>query len=343
MSFSPSRSNRRGFTLIELLVVIAIIAILIGLLLPAVQKVRDAAARMSCQNNMKQLGLALHSFHDANNRMPPGGGDDTSPFGNGGSSWGSSWKVYILPYIEQNNLFQRWQFNGSSGWQNVNNLNLVSNITIKTYRCPASPLPDFTPGSTTNVTNSIQMYTTYVGVAGTTIDNPINTNIACCAGSGPINGGSGILCTNCQTKMTSITDGTSNTILVGEQSDFLRDNNNQPLYGTAEGAPTWPVCSQGPHGWVMGAGGGGVGAANGERQFNITTVRWQINQRGLGEVASNGTNWNSGSNFPFTSAHSGGANMLFADGSVKFLTNSTSLPILQALSSKDRGEVLPNF
>jgi prepilin-type N-terminal cleavage/methylation domain-containing protein/prepilin-type processing-associated H-X9-DG protein len=338
MFLSSFRSNRRGFTLIELLVVIAIIAILIGLLLPAVQKVRDAAARMSCQNNMKQLGLALHSFHDANNRMPPGGGDDTSPFGNGGSSWGSSWKVYILPNIEQNNIFQRWQFNNGSGWTNANNATLINKITIKTYRCPASTLPDFTPGTTDSNGIAFQMYTTYVGVAGTSIDNPVNTNLACCEGSGPINGGSGILCTNCQTKMTDITDGTSNTILVGEQSDFIRDNNNQPIM-----SGTWPVTSQGPHGWMMGAGGGGVGAANGERQFNITTVRWPINQRGLGASASNGTNFNSGSNFPFTSTHSGGANMLFADGSVKFLTTSTSLPILQALSSKNRGEVLPNF
>jgi len=328
----------RGFTLIELLVVIAIIAILIGLLLPAVQKVREAAARMQCQNNMKQLGIALHAFHDANGRMPPGGGDDTTPFGNGGSSWGSSWKVYILPYIEQDNLYKQWQFNGTSGWQNVNNLSKVDKLTIKTYRCPSSVLPDFHPGSCTNVTNSFQMFTTYVGVAGTSIDNPRNTNIGCCAGTGPINGGSGILCTNCTTKMTAITDGTSNTILVGEQSDHLRDNNNKP-YIPGTGALT----SQGPHGWVMGAGGGGIGAANGERQFNITTVRWTINMRGLDNSATNGTNENSGSNIPFTATHTGGANMLMGDGSVRFLSDTTALATLQALGSKDGGEVLPSF
>ena len=342
MFLSPSRGNRRGFTLIELLVVIAIIAILIGLLLPAVQKVREAAARMSCSNNMKQLGIALHSFHDANGRMPPGGGDDTTPFGNGGSSWGSSWKVYILPYIEQDNIQSKWQYNGGgqsgSGWQNVNNMNLINKITIKTYRCPSSPLPDFHPGSTTNTTNCFQMFTTYVGVAGSSIDTPVNTNIGCCQGSGPINGGSGILCTNCQIKMVQITDGTSNTILVGEQSDHLRDNNNQP-YIPGTGA----ITSQGPHGWAMGAGGGGVGAQNGERQFNIVTVRWQINQRGLGVGAGNGTNENSGSNIPFSSPHSGGAQMLFADGGVRFLTNATTLQTLQWLSSRAGGEVLPNF
>jgi len=338
MFLSPSPHNRRGFTLIELLVVIAIIAILIGLLLPAVQKVREAAARMSCSNNMKQIGIALHSFHDANNRMPPGGGDDTPPFGNGGSSWGSSWKVYILPYIEQNNIYNKWQFNNGSGWTNANNATLINMVTIKTYRCPSSTLPDFY--TITNDSNGIahNMFTSYVGVAGTTLDNPVNTNIGCCDGSGPINGGGGILCTNCQTTMVSITDGTSNTILVGEQSDHLRDNNNQPVPG-----PFGALTSQGPHGWVMGAGGGGVGAANGERQFNITTIRWPINQRGLGDSAANGTNNNSGSNFPFTSIHTGGCNILFADGSVRFMTNSTALQTLQWLGTKAGGETLPNF
>ncbi len=336
MFLSPCRGNRRGFTLIELLVVIAIIAILIGLLLPAVQKVREAAARMSCSNNMKQLGIALHSFHDANNRMPPGGGDDTPPFGTATSGWGSSWKVYILPYIEQDNLHRQWQYNQwSSGWQNANNLSLVNKVTIKPYRCPSSTLPDFHPSSTTNVTNSFQMFTSYVGVAGTSIDSPINTNIGCCNGSGNRNGGSGILHTNGQVTMVGITDGTSNTILVGEQSDHLRDANNRP-YIPGTGA----ITSQGPHGWTMGAGGGGVGASNGERQFNIVTTRWMINQRGLGTGSANGTNENSGSNIPFSSGHTGGAQMLMGDGSVRFMRDSTTLPVLQALSTRAGGETV---
>ena len=330
--------SRRAFTLIELLVVIAIIAILIGLLLPAVQKVREAAARMSCQNNLKQLGLACHNYHDQSQVLPPGAANDMPPFGTATSpQWGSSWKVYILPHIEQGNIFNKWQFTGSSGYTNSNNTNLTTNVMIKALRCPSSPVPEF---SNRGGGGGNMMNTSYTGVAGSALSGTGVYAVGCCNGSGPLAADNGILYAGSKVKLENISDGTSNTWLIAEQSDHLRDANGQPV---TAGYTTGVGNSSGLYSWMMGAahnaGGGQSGWGDG-RHFNCTTVRFQINQKGFANDSSNGTNNDVGTNFPINSAHSGGANVVLADGSVRFFRDSISITTWRALATRAGGEVI---
>jgi len=355
-SSSPRFRERRAFTLIELLVVIAIIAILIGLLLPAVQKVREAAARMKCQNNLKQIGLALHNYHDTNGTLPPGGATDAAPFGKDGTNtggWGSSWMVFILPAVEQNAFFQQWQLTASSGWGNGTDGALLNNVMIQTYRCPSTTLPDKQNGLTNPTTNPggngtamVPIYAAIAGAVNGLIPGYTETRTStggggagCC--NGGITAGSGVLYPNSQIKLTGITDGTSNTLLISEQADYLTTTSGQKVSWNASG----------PHGWAIGAHSGtppNYGNGGDARAMQMTTIRYPINQKTgwtptPGNCGSQGVCDNTGENIPLNSTHSGGVNALLGDGSVRFIRDSINIATLAQLATRDDGTVLADF
>lgn len=339
--------RRSGFTLIELLVVIAIIAVLIALLLPAVQQAREAARRSQCKNNLKQVGLALHNFHDTYLRFPPGGANDMQPFGNAsGPSWGSSWKVYILPYIDQAPVYMRWDLtSGNSGYVNANNLDLVNGLTLGVYACPSSSITPFAWNGRT------KMRTSYTGTAGAynvtagsaTNKNPFNVGIqqGCCNGTGSFASENGLLYAGSKTNMRDVTDGTSNTFIVHEESDYLRDAAGVPIAASKD-----YLNSSGIYGWTMGSAhalnqmqtGWGDG-----RHFNCSTVRYGINTRGLSGTAADGTNSDVGANFPISSQHVGGAHVLMTDGAVRFLSQNLNFDTLLRLAAKADNDPIGEF
>ena len=148
--FTPGRSRARGFTLIELLVVIAIIAVLIGLLLPAVQKVREAAARMTCSNNLKQIGLGIHNYHDTTERFPPML-SDSGQTAKGSPPYNAFFHFHILPYIEQNALFDAGLRNIPTVRDAAVNGNILRRQKVKGFQCPSdSTLVDFYPDTNTD-------------------------------------------------------------------------------------------------------------------------------------------------------------------------------------------------
>jgi prepilin-type N-terminal cleavage/methylation domain-containing protein/prepilin-type processing-associated H-X9-DG protein len=278
----PARTFRSAFTLIELLVVIAIIAILVGLLVSAVQQVRESAARTQCGNNLKQIGLACHSYHDANKRFPPGylangpctdGATDTAP------GWG--WAAYLLPYLEQGTIGRQLDFG-----QPVENSPAIQTM-IPLFLCPS----DLPPAAAFAVPDPF----------GAPVALAAPSSYAACVGgdesdtAGP--SGLGIFYRNSHIRLTDVTDGTSNTIMVGERA---WSNAN----GIWAGAVSGGVILSGARNPCPGSGANWYPAA--------TLVLAHSHLNNALTDADGGLD-------DFSSNHPGGANFVFADGSVHFL------------------------
>ncbi len=372
MPKSSHRSQRTAFTLIELLVVIAIIAILIGLLLPAVQKVREAAARAKCQNNLKQIGLAIHGYHDVNGYLVPAGVVDGKPFGGGpfdNNGDGSSWLVFLLPNIEQGPLYSRLTFQGDSGWvdngpkatsSGVNNVKAAAGAIISTYRCPSDPRqPTIRNGSNVQPIDSYPLTrSSYVAISGAVNDidgTGVFKEKRISAGPhGNTSYGGALAVGFNRVTLPGITDGTSNTMMVSEEAaqlSFVGPTSN-PGNGELGGEYDMTATANGFMRGNNGAGRDNSGNAkamdNGgdHRGQNFTTIRYRINQKtgwarnATGSGVTGGGYDSEKANIPLVSNHSGGVNALVGDGSVRFLRDSTDLLTLARFATRDDGQVL---
>jgi prepilin-type N-terminal cleavage/methylation domain-containing protein/prepilin-type processing-associated H-X9-DG protein len=305
------RTKRSAFTLIELLVVIAIIAILIAMLVPAVQKVREAASRTTCQNNLKQMGLAIHNYHDVNKAMP------ASRVG----PQHATWFVQILPYVEQSALYRQWDLSKSYYQQTP----AVQNALVALYVCPtrrtdamastqyevsSTGIPDSQehPGTQGDYAcNGGQFYNAIV-------DHPLCQGPMCYANS-TVNGAGQIVNTQSQTAMRDITDGMSNTFLVGEK------HSARSKWG--QSGPTW--------------GEGSIWNGDFPRNFSRIAgqTKWNLGQ-GPDDLAGP-------FHCKFGSWHTGVCQFVFADGHVAALSNGVDMDTLQKLACRNDGQVIPEY
>jgi len=305
---------RRGFTLIELLVVIAIIAILIGLLLPAVQKVRESAARMKCQNNMKQIGLGLNNFHATVGCFPPGGlsgatDNQTRSAARrvGVSTPGviHSWSPFLLPYIEQDNVAKQYSF--AVNWNNSANQAAIANV-IPAFQCPS------TPGGGTRVS-------TGGGVNNPPSDyapnNAYSSALATAGYCDVVPDRNGVLQVNRAYSIPEIRDGASNTMMMSE-------------------------CAGRPDSWVMGklVTVGGAQDGGWANRANEYIVHGALTTNGTTAPGPCHTNCNNGNEV--YSFHQGGANHVFADGSVHFITASMDIRQFVKFITRQGGDVTPS-
>jgi prepilin-type N-terminal cleavage/methylation domain-containing protein/prepilin-type processing-associated H-X9-DG protein len=319
------RSRRNGFTLIELLVVIAIIAVLVSLLLPAVQQAREAARIAQCKNNLKQIGLALHNYHDIHNVLPPaylylpGGGGLQGPpdptNGDAGPGW--AWGMMILPQLEQSPLYESFNVNIPC-WDPTNAA--PARAIVPSYICPSSPNPSdaynvIDGNGNTRAFFSRSNYVVSAGNFGVWDDpSPNLVNIA-----------NGVFYRNSRTRFRDISDGLSNTVFAGEKTPYHSDST---WVGVVPGSVTCPTP-------LFAFAGCDAGAA----QVNVHS-----GPGGPGEIPP--LIFPPGC-FQFTdemnSMHIPGGNVLFGDGSVKFIMKYLNGPTWAALNTRGGRDIAGEY
>ncbi|MFO0809033.1 MAG: DUF1559 domain-containing protein [Gemmataceae bacterium] len=322
---------RRGFTLIELLVVIAIIAVLIGLLLPAVQKVRESAARAKCQNNLKQIGLALHNYESAYRVLPagyvstPNVGYRDAQTGDWGPGWG--WLAILLPFVEQEPLYKSLRLDLPC-WDAANSAAVKTQVSI--YICPTATNDGPTVGVTDiamNVlNNAVFARANYVHNVGWNDiwSSPATTNY-----DDPFYGCNGVMYRNSRVKFADVTDGLSNTVFAGERTPYLAD---AVWAGVVPGAKHYSYneyASSGTGGTGINYDNAGsyVGANSGPSIYEDPQI-------------IHPPNWPGGHTDQMHSQHSGGCNILMGDGSVRFYADGARFSVFQALCSRNGGEAV---
>ena len=346
--------KRTAMTLLELLVVIALIAVLIALLLPAVQGAREAASRAACVNNLKQLGIALHNYHDSEGSFPPGftvhGTDNLEMGGFGGF-------IPLLPFLEQDNWFRRWD--PSRNWYDPPN-DAIMPIQVRIFYCPS------------NRTGGVIDTSFMAAAAGRPLPNVAACDYLLCKGANAAQcevtqlppSARGVFDINTRTRLTDITDGTSTTFAIGEGAGnnprfglrrFYQDTT--PAQDLFPGQPklidqSWsagPMATHALH--TIGLLGGACLGVTAERGGQADPFDERMNNPlGLPALDFNHGCVNSGTApgtydmiSGFRSAHPGGCNFLFCDGSVRFVRATVSPDTYRALSTMAGGEVLGDF